>query len=95
MSVWPFSMRLAPPPVPRKVAIVWNRPGSISCSSTSYPRWRKNSSRKSATGVSSVLKLGMRMSALARSTSSCGSMCPSTARISVIIGDAGRAWRES
>jgi hypothetical protein len=30
MSVWPFSMRLAPPPVPRSVAIVWNRPGSIS-----------------------------------------------------------------
>ena len=37
MSVWPFSMRLAPPPVPRSVAIVCKRPGSISCRSTCVP----------------------------------------------------------
>jgi hypothetical protein len=34
MSVCPFSIRLAPPPVPGSVAIAWRRPGSTSCSST-------------------------------------------------------------
>ncbi len=81
MSVWPFSMRLAPPPVPRRVAIVWKRPGSISCRSTSYPRARKSFSRNSATGVSSVLKLGMRMRSLASSIRPRASTCASTARV--------------
>src|SRR5206468_12464808 len=81
MSVWPLSMRLAPPPVPRKVAMLWRRPGSISCRSTSYPRPRKNFSRNRATGVSSVLKLGIRMSSPASSTSTRGSTCASTARV--------------
>ena len=34
MSMWPLSMRDLPPPLPLRVAMVWNLPGSTSCSST-------------------------------------------------------------
>ena len=68
-SIWPFSISVFPPPEPFSVAITWYRPGSTSCRSTSYPQRRKFDARNKAICDSSVLKLGMSISFLAKETS--------------------------